>query len=131
GARAQVQSRGGVLKGSVGYAFGVDVFEGATFRFADSLDHTLSANSAWRFLPNTALLWDGQMVIQDYQHDADATNVVLLSDNHRLRSRVGLNGAITNTISLLVMGGYGAGFFDQLDDYDSVVAQAQLTFAFT
>ncbi|MCA9582963.1 MAG: hypothetical protein KC416_14285, partial [Myxococcales bacterium] len=63
GARFQLQTKGGVLKGTAGYRFGADLFEGATFRFADNFDHTITTTSAWRFLPNTALLWDVQLIL--------------------------------------------------------------------
>ena len=43
-----------------------------------------------------------------------------------MRTRVGLNGAFTNRLSLSLMVGYAAGWFNEGDDFDSFVAQAEL-----
>ncbi len=120
------QSRGGVLSGHVGYTFGLDYFEGATFQYANAFTHNINAGAAWKFLPQTALLYDSRTEITNYTSTAAAP--VLRSDQVRLRNRIGVNGALTNNISALVMIGHAAGFYQLGDDYDDLVAQAELRF---
>jgi hypothetical protein len=129
GLKLNLQTRGGILRGSAGYTFSADIFEGDSFNFANSLAHKASVESSWRFLPSTALLYDGELNWQSYY--SDKVGQVLLADQVRMRTRFGVNGYITNVVSVLAMLGYGAGFFDAGDDYDGIVAQAALNFAFS
>lgn len=126
GGRVEMQTKGGVLKGHVGYTLRLDFFEGLSFQFANSVRHEVQGGVAYSFLPSTALLYDANMVIHGYT--SDRSSPTELSNNVRVRSRVGINGAITESFSFLAMVGYSAGFYEQGDDFDTVVAQLQATF---
>ena len=52
----------------------------------------------WRFLPRSALTFDGRFGIINYPDPLNKTN------SHPMRARVGFNGLITNSFALLVMG---------------------------
>ncbi|MEZ4254454.1 MAG: hypothetical protein R3A78_01870 [Polyangiales bacterium] len=129
GGKLTLQTRGGILKSNVGYTFGADLFEGGSFKFGNGVSHKVALDAAWRFLPSTALLYDGEVNFHNYTSNDPGT--VLISDNTRVRTRFGFNGYITRVISVLAMVGYGAGFYVAGDDYDSIVGQAQLAFAFS
>lgn len=124
---------GGVLQVRLGYRFGLGFFESDQFAYANSFDHDVSLQETFRFLPQTALVHDTRVSYRDYYQSAGGG--VLLNDSVRLRTRLGLNGAITPELSLMVMAGYAAGFFDATatydQDYDAFVAQAQLTWRIT
>ncbi len=130
------QTDGGVVQVRAGYRFGLDFFEDEVFQYGNSFTHGITLQESFRFLPQTALIHDTVVSIQDY-FSRGATAPTLLDDSVRLRSRLGINGAITDSIGVLAMIGYGAGFFNAtiLDgtpydqDYESVVAQAELRWA--
>ncbi len=123
------QTDGGVLAVRAGYAFGLDFFEDSNFAFGNSFDHRVSLQETFRFLPQTSLFHDTQFSYRDYYAGRSAATP-LLNDSARLRTRLGLNGAITPEISLLAAAGYAAGFYDGRpgydQDFDSFVAQAEL-----
>lgn len=127
------QTDGGVVQVRAGYVFGLDVFEGEAFQYGNSFSHTMTLQESFRFLPQTALIHDTVVTVQDY-FSRSAAAPSLLDDNVRIRSRLGINGAITDNITVQAMIGYAAGFFQAAivdgvpydQDYDSVVAQAEL-----
>lgn len=126
------QTDGNVVQVRAGYVFGLDYFEGGVFQYGNSFTHNITLVESFRFLPQTSLVHDTTLAIQDYfGPTAGAPSFIL--DNVRLRSRLGINGAITETVQVQAMFGYAAGFFQSTDiggmpydqDYDSVVAQVQ------
>jgi hypothetical protein len=134
-ARLIFESRGGVLTAFTGYRPNVQPFEGEQFEYLSNAAHDVDAGIGWRFFPSTALLYDLTLTIVDY-YKLDSTPVgrqqVLLSSSKRVRSRMGINGAFTNRLSLRVMGGYSAGWFDNpyLDEFEQPVGEAILTYKF-
>ena len=125
-------TKGGGLRGNVGYAFGFDLFEGETFQYANNVSHRVDAGSSWRFLPRTSLVYDFRFTHNDWIN-SDQGSPVLLSDANRLRSRIGVNGAVTSHLSVLGMVGHAAGFMASglADEYSSVVGQAEARWHFT
>ncbi len=126
GAKVAFGTSGGVFGGSVGYSFGIDYFEGDAFAFARSLTHTIDGAANWRFLPRTAIVYDVRVQLQNYT-DAGAGSGTLVTNNTRVRSRIGLNGAFTQRFSLSAMVGYSAGFYSDArgDEYESVSGQLE------
>ncbi|MBO6937195.1 MAG: hypothetical protein JJ863_19650 [Deltaproteobacteria bacterium] len=125
GVEARLQSAGGVLRGSLGYDYTLDYFEDDLFDFANSHSHDFRLNLSWRFLPQTALISRSTVTFQDYFRADDGASTAL-TDNWRVRSMLGINGALTEKLGFTVLAGYGAGFFSIGDSYDSVVAHADL-----
>lgn len=126
GAELRLQSAGGVLKGSLGYDYTLDFFEDEAFSYVNSHSHTMRLNLSWRFLPQTALISITEATRQNYFNDGAIT---LLTDNWRVRSKIGLNGALTRTLAFTAMVGYTAGFYDVADEYDNVELEASLKWA--
>lgn len=118
-------SRSGILRAGIGYNFGADFFEAKEFNYNNSITHEFVLDSSWQFLPKTSLTYDGYFDLQNYTK-ADDQSPVLLNDNRRLRSRIGINGELTPRVSLTTNVGYAAGFFDAAEDYSGVIAQVQL-----
>jgi hypothetical protein len=127
------QTDGGMVQIRAGYSFGLEFFEGTQFQYGNSFNHTIVLQETFRFLPQTALIHDTNLYIQDY-FSPSLTAPALVNDNVRLRTRLGLNGAITENITAMAMVGYAAGFYPQFviggapidQDYDSIVAQVEL-----
>lgn len=131
GMMAHFATDGQIFRGGLGYSLAIDYFEGTPFRYATNLQHTINGNWGWRFLPQTALLYDLETTISDYpSYDpAEPSTASQLADSVRLRTRLGVNGAVTRRFSLLAMVGYGAGFYDEGAEYDSIVGQLEATYA--
>lgn len=131
-------SRSQVLTGYVGYAPRVTLFESTTFNYLNNEAHGVETGAAWRFLPSTALVYDGNVDIQRYDKEDPFRTLspVLYADSVRYRGRVGMNGALTKTITLRAMAGYSMIAFQKtvnssrLDDHEDVVGEASLGWAF-
>lgn len=122
-----LRSRAGILQGTLGYGFEIDFFDEDRFQYANSITHHVRGGARWKFLPSTAVLYELDVAFQDYYKDQDQAPT-LLSDNKRVNSRIGINGAFTNELSLAALVGYSAGFFDDpaADDYDNANARLEL-----
>lgn len=129
------QSRGGVLRGSVGFAPNIVFYEGKPFRYLSQNQYEVPAKLAWSFLPNTALLFDGVFGFNDYIKNLE-TNTrasIFISDSMRFQSRLGINGAITPRLGVRALVGYAAIIVDrpELDDREDAVAEAALIYGWT
>ncbi|MDQ3030802.1 MAG: hypothetical protein M3Y87_00130 [Myxococcota bacterium] len=130
GVNFTLSTPGNVLQVRAGYRFGLDYFEGRSFQYANNFQHRVELQETFRFFPQTGIVHDTSVEYRDYYEPLRGPTAVF--DNTVITTRLGLNGAITPEISLLVMAGYSAGFFDSRiagydQDFESVVAQAQLT----
>lgn len=121
---------GGLLDWRFGYAFGFTYFEQTLAQQLNNTTHEIYTRGRWKFLPRTALVYDGNVQIINY-----SKSPLGLSDSTPLRTRIGLSGLITDRMSLLVMGGWGASFYHDRasagEDFDSVIGQAELRFYLT
>lgn len=117
---------GGVLSWSAGYAGSVLRFDNTAFEL-DRAEHGFRTRGRYRFLPRTALLYEGEVgVIQQLVRDSRFGNAAPVS------SQLGLNGLVTPRFALLAMAGFKAMFFEPtstgaLDDFDSVIGRAEAT----
>ena len=131
GAVASFSTNSEVLKISTGYMLSLDFFEDELFQYGNRLQHIVTLNETFRFLPQTAIVHDTTVSITDYLNDA-APSPTMVNDGVMLRTRVGLNGAFSSSVSALAMVGYAAGFFSSSipatydQEYESVIAQAEL-----
>lgn len=131
GLQVMFSTPGQVLQVGVGYQFGLDFFEEEQLAYGNSFNHTISLTESFRFLPQTALLHTTSVSIRDYwDPPPPGSDRPVQVDSIRLTSMLGVNGALTNEISLLVQGGYGAGFFEARgpydQDFDAFLARAEL-----
>lgn len=137
-ARLNFGSRSQVLTGYVGYSPRVTLYESSVFNYLNNVAHGVEAGAAWRFLPYTALVYDGGLDFQNYSEDSSRVtrSPVVFADNKRFRSRLGLNGALTRLLSLRVLAGYALMQFNdandgvRLDDHEDVIGEAVLGWRF-
>ncbi len=117
------RSKSEVLEGRVGYRNVIEFFDSELYRYGDNMTHRVPAQLSWRFFPSSAIVYDFDFAHQQYLNpDQVALSPTVLSDNNRVRSQIGYNGAITNTLSLTALVGYAVGFYDVLQDFDDVTA---------
>jgi hypothetical protein len=131
GTRVQLSTPGRLFRVGAGYRFDFDYFEGDTFAANRNLSHTISSDTSWEFLPKTALFWNGSIRLFKYTDDeAQAGSIVSRVDSTNIQSRIGINGALTPRLGFTVAGGYGAGFLQNNNDYESFIAQVEARWKF-
>jgi hypothetical protein len=120
---------GGMFDWRIGYEFGLTYFQDTAFRDLSNETHTFSTRGRWRFLPRTAVLYDGSVGITNYHLNPQNGQL----DSMPVRTRLGLNGLITRQLSLLAMAGWGSSFYKGLNaqQYDGIIAQAELKWFIT
>lgn len=131
------QTTGGIFQVRLSYQFGLQFYEANDFQYGNSFAHDITLAETFRFLPSTAIVHETMVGYTDY-YNFDRARAIAnpalfplnLSDSVRLRTRIGLNGALTENISLSAMIGYAAGFFfdnsaTYAQEYDSVVAMVE------
>jgi hypothetical protein len=129
GAGITARPGGGLFDWRLGYELQYHLFERDSFELFNNARHYFKTRGRWRFLPRTALLYDGQYGLIRYSNETSQP------DGETIESRIGVNGLITYHFALLAMGGWAASFFDdhtvdgqqiQVMNYDDFVGQAEL-----
>ncbi len=111
---------GGLFEWRLGYDLLYNYFMKENFANFENLQHSVVTRGRWRFLPRTALLYDGAYRFIRYTHDGAP------SDGDVVRSRVGLNGLVTPRIGLLGLVGWNATFYDGAPrNSDRLIAQVE------
>lgn len=105
---------GGRINLLLRYTNMVDVFETASYSYANSLTQELMVDGSWKWLPKTALFFQVRQGIITYlQENASVgtANSPPKYPSYPLRAMVGLRGLITERISTLVAVGYARAFY--------------------
>ena len=121
----------GLLDWRLGYQFTGTFFEASPSSSKDNLnnlEHQIHTRGRWRFFPRTALMYDARFSFINYI-GADATKPA----SHPLRTRIGLNGLVTSSFSVLALVGWGASFYTPApqEDFNSVIGQLELKWFIT
>jgi len=116
---------GGLFDWRAGYEFLYNYFEKTNFRSLNNYQNSVNLRGRWRFLPRTALLYDGSYTWVNYPNPGATNNGAIV------RSRIGMNGLITTRLSLLAMVGWAGTFYDERagqgpQQFDSVTGQVEL-----
>lgn len=127
---------GNLLDWRLGYAFGITYFEnsppGATVSAQNfnNYRHEFYTSGRWRFLPRTALVYNGSYWLQQYNDPTPG-----LANSRPLRTRIGLSGLITDRFSVLALVGWGSSFYSNAGtgnrDFDSIIGQLELRWFLT
>jgi hypothetical protein len=108
-----------------GYEFGYNYFESEAFRYNNNLQHAIQTRGRWRFLPRTALMYDGEYRFIRYPN-TDNTERSPVHDGDTLRARIGLNGLVLPRLSLLGLVGWQTGFYEGVrENTDTIIATAE------
>lgn len=124
GTRLQFSTVGEVLRSGVSYRFELDHFEDTSFRDDRNRTHALGADVTWEFYPRTALFFDGDVAFRRYS-DLSAAPRASRSGTTRVKSRVGLHGAITPRLEVTAAIGYGAVLVRNDHDEDTWLGQLE------
>jgi hypothetical protein len=120
---------GGMLDWRLGYSLGYTAFEDTNYTNLDNIRHDFYTRGRWRFLPRTAVFYDGSFGIYQY------TNANLrLQNSTPVNTRAGINGLVTDRFSFLGAIGWSSTFYDAApaaninNSFDSLTAQAELRY---
>lgn len=118
---------GGMFDWRFGYDLRYTYFEAESFRSGNNFNHNVNTRGRFKFLPRTALIFDGSSSFVQY-----TSSTPLRNNGNIIQARVGINGLVTNRFSLLALFGWAASFFEPtaqpvLSNYNSPVGQAELT----
>jgi hypothetical protein len=109
------------------YRAAITLFGTQSFTVNDNIEHTFTTEGQWRFLPKTALVYDGALGLIRYGNSAYNNGV-------DTRARVGLNGLLFTRFGVLLMGGWAVGFRDNDNglprSYDDLIAKAEVKYYF-
>lgn len=127
GAEIVYQPGGGLLDWRLGYTFLGALFEDQT-QFTN-YNNEVFTRGRWRFLPRTALTYDGRFGFITYSDQTVKTN------SHPVRARIGINGLVTQSFGVLAMVGWGSSFYTPTGvgqgNFDSVIGQLELKYYLT
>lgn len=116
---------GGLFDWRLGYEFLYNYFEKSNFSYLNNFQNGINMRGRWRFLPRTALLYDGSYTWVNYP------NPTVQNDGAIARSSIGMNGLITTKLALLALVGWAGTFYNQgpgqtPQQFDSITGQAEL-----
>jgi len=112
----------GLLDWRLGYEFSGTFFEKTEFSALSSFRNEVLTRGRWRFLPRTALIYDGRFAAISYPKTGFSK-----TGSHPVRTRLGATGLITPSFGALAMVGWGASFYsNDAQDFNSVIAQLEL-----
>ena len=117
---------GGMFDWRLGYGLTYNYFESENYRVLNNFNQNVGTSGRFKFLPRTALIFDSSAAFIRYQNMGAYRN-----SGDIVQARLGINGLVTNSFSLLAMLGWAATFFEPtaapvLANYDSLVGQAEL-----
>lgn len=125
----------GLFEWRIGYQFQGTIFENSEFSNLTNLNNAVITRGRWRFLPRTSLMYDASFGFITYTSPDQPGDGGKLA-SHPMRARLGLNGLITPSFSILALVGWGASFYSNAanapsEDFDSVIGQLELKWFLT
>jgi hypothetical protein len=129
GAEIAIQPGSGTLDWHFGYQLSATIFEEDAGSPYDNIVHEAYTRGRWKFRPRTALVYDATLRFISYNNNPQQASA-LLDTSTPVRTRIGLDGLITDRFAALAMVGWGASFYNTTfadqPQFDSVIAQAEL-----
>jgi hypothetical protein len=112
----------GLLDWRFGYEFSGTFFETEEFSQLSSFRNDVFTRGRWRFLPRTAMIYDGRFSFLTYPDQGFGK-----TSSTPIRTRLGATGLITPSFGALAMVGWGASFYkNDPQDFNSVIGQLEL-----
>ncbi len=119
GLALQFNPNSGVLGFSLSYMNHLEFFERSDVSFYSYMANEITFANRWRFLPQTAFVFDASIIPTFYFNNGGAP--LALSPSHPMRARFGLNGLFSERFGLLAMVGYQGTFYERGDNADTVI----------
>jgi len=120
GAGVSWRPGGGLFEWRAGYDATYNYFEESLYSGYDNLQHRFRLRGRWRFLPRTALNYDGSYTLIRYTDEPSPP------DGEVVRSRIGITGLVTYRLALTGAVGWASSFYDNVDENaDTITAAAE------
>lgn len=111
---------GGLFEWRAGYDLTYNYFEEDLYDPFHNLHHQFGLRGRWRFLPRTALLYDGSYTLIRYTTDDSPP------DGEVVRTRLGIRGLVTYRLALTGSIGWMSSFYEGVpENQDTITAQAE------
>jgi hypothetical protein len=127
----------GLFEWRLGYSFSGTIFEANEFKQLTNINNAATTRGRWRFLPRTSLMYDASFGFITYTAPGSEAAGGKVS-SHPMRARLGVNGLITPTLSVLALGGWGSSFYssstahaEYAENFDSFIGQLELKWFLT
>ncbi len=117
---------GGLFEWRTGYNVTYNYIEDSDFDYLTNLHHQIHTRGRWKFLPRSALLFDGSYNFVRYVQDSSPQN-----DGDNVHARIGFHGLVTYHLALLGMLGWASSFYENTAStisarqYDSFTVNAE------
>lgn len=117
---------GGLFEWRAGYRLTYNYIEDNDFDYLTNLQHQVNTRGRWKFLPRSALLFDGAYTFVRYVDNNSPQN-----DGDSVRARIGFHGLVTYHLALMGMLGWASSFYKstastiEARQYDSLTANAE------
>lgn len=115
---------GGLFDWRLGYELNLHHFERNAYQQFNNTQHYLKTRGRWRFMPRTALIYDGEVGFLRFSQPTFS------NDAQTVRTRIGMNGLITYHFAMLALAGWAASFYENTTtpsrNYDGPVGQLEL-----
>ena len=132
--KLNIRPYSGAITISPGYHFTVETFScmlggdplctGATASAQDYMNHNITLDGRWKFLPKTAVTVAAVFGIRSYLQSGTGS-----TDLMTLKAALGLTGLITSHLNVLLRVGWGQDF--TTNSYSSLIAQAEIAWLFS
>ncbi len=117
---------GGILDARLTYENRFTYYESSQYGILTNDANDIVLRARWRFLPKTALLWEAGVTPTFYLNPSTT-----LSNSTPIRTRIGINGLLTERVRVLLMVGYQGTYFGRGDNENTVVGQAEVQYIFS
>lgn len=121
----------GTLDFRLGVISRLTFFEQQSFGYLSNTSIEVYLRNRWRFLPKTALMFDASTTPTLYINPNTLTTGPSITNTFPVRARIGINGLLTERLSLLLMVGYQGIYANQGDNLSTIIAQAELRYIFS
>ena len=123
----RIRPGGGTLIFEAGYNLKLMLYEDdGISKTNNNMAHEARFITSWKILPKTSLVAKVTFAPIIYLGSES-----LNQDSKPVRTLFGMQGLLTDRFGLSLFVGYGASFYDQGDDFESVIAQGELMFFIT
>jgi hypothetical protein len=129
----RVRPGGGTLSFEVGYQADLKLFEDAVVAERnDKFANEVRFITSWKVFPKTALIqrtFFSPIVYLGDVNKSDATRINV--NSFPVRALLGIQGLFSEKYGLSLFVGYGGSFYEEGDDFDSVIASLEVKFFIT
>lgn len=132
-----IRPSAGVLGIDLGYHWRLYDFDNIGLAYLDRFEHEFDLKVGWDFLPKTSLLLEGDFRLVRWDREQqlptrDDLGLPALNryNSNPLRVQAGLDGLLTERLSVRLLAGYGMSMHEEGESFGGVIGSASVSYAF-